>query len=84
MHADDDDDPEIWIIISVYQCRFQRCIRLTMTRRRQAFDNRFKHVFDAEAGLGRNLNRVRGIEADNVLNLCLDRVRIGGGQVNLV
>ena len=84
MHANDHHNPEIRIIIRVYQGGLKRRISFAVPRRWKAFDNRFKHILNAEAGLGRNLNRVRGIEADNVLNLCLDRVRIGGGQVDLV
>jgi hypothetical protein len=40
--------------------------------------------FDVEAGLGRNRHRLRGVEADDVLDLLLDAVGLGGGQVDLV
>ena len=41
-------------------------------------------VVDAEAGLGRDQDRVGGVEADHVLDLLLDLVGLGGRQVDLV
>ena len=53
-------------------------------RRRQAGDDRLQHLGDVEAGLGRDQDRVRGVEADHVLDLLPDLVRLGGRQVDLV
>ena len=39
---------------------------------------------DADAGLGRDHHRVGGVDADHVLDLLLDLVGLGGGQVDLV
>ncbi len=52
--------------------------------RRQAGDDRLQHRVDIEAGLGGDLDRMRGVEPDHVLDLLLDLVRLGGGQVDLV
>jgi len=53
-------------------------------RRRQASDDRLQHLGHVLPGLGRNLNRVRGVEPDHVLDLLLHRRRIGGRQIDLV
>ena len=46
--------------------------------------DRLQHLVDAEAGLGGDHHRVGGVEADHVLDLLLDALRLGGGQVDLV
>ena len=53
-------------------------------RRRQARDDRLQHLGTFEAGLGRDQDGVRGVEADHVLDLLLDLVGLGGRQVDLV
>ena len=86
-HAVDDahqhDDAEIDVVPAVDQQRLQRRVAVAL-RRRQARDDGFQHVGDAEAGLGRDHHRVGGVDADHVLDLLLDLVGLGGGQVDLV
>ena len=86
-HAVDDPDQhhdaEIDVVPAVDQQRLQRGVAVAL-RRRQPVDDGFQHVVDAEAGLGRNHHRVGGIDADHVLDLLLDLVGFGGGQVDLV
>ncbi len=77
------DDAEIGIVVAVDQQRLQRR-RLVALRRRQALDDRLQHEIDVEAGLGRDRHRLRGVEADDVLDLLLDSVRLGRRQVDLV
>ena len=81
--AHQDDDAEIGVVPAVDQHRLQRRVDVAL-RRRQAGDDRLQHVVDAEAGLGRDHHRVGGIEADHLLDLLLDALRLGGGQVDLV
>ena len=47
-------------------------------------DDRLQHLVDAQAGLGRDHQRVAGVEADDVLDLLLHLLRLGGRQVDLV
>ena len=46
--------------------------------------DRLKHLLDVLAGLGRDLERVVGVEADHVLDLLADAVGLGRRQVDLV
>ena len=77
------DDAEIGVVPAVDEERLQRRVDVAL-RRRQARDDGFEHVGNAEAGLGRNLDGVRGIEADHFLDLLLHPIGLGGGQVDLV
>ena len=52
--------------------------------RRQPLDDGFQHRLDVVAGLGRDGDGVRGVDADHVLDLLLDPVGVGGRQVDLV
>jgi hypothetical protein len=52
--------------------------------RGDALDHGFQHFGDADAGLGAGEDGVRGVEADDVLDLGLDLFGFGGGQVDLV
>ncbi len=47
-------------------------------------DDGFQHILDADAGLGRNVHGLCGINADHFLDLLLDALRLGSGQVDLV
>ena len=67
----EDHDAEIGIVPAVDQERLERPVRLALGRR-QALDDRLQHVVDARPGLGRDQERVLGIEADDVLDLLLD------------
>ena len=86
-HAVDDahqhDDAEIGVVPAVDEQRLQRRVRVAL-RRRQAVHDRLQHLVDAEAGLGGDHHGVGGVEADHVLDLLLDALRLGGGQVDLV
>ena len=84
MHAHDDDDAEIRVVIGVYQRSLERGGDLAALRRGQLGDDGFQHVRNAEACLGRNLDGVGGVETDDLLDLLLDARHIGGGQVHLV
>ncbi len=78
-----DDDAEIGVVPAVDEERLQRR-RSVALRRRQPVHQGFEHIRDAEPGLGRYQQRVRGIEPDHVLDLLLDPVGFGGRQVDLV
>ena len=86
-HAVDDahehHDAEIIVVPAIDEHRLQRR-RLIALRRRQARDDRLQHALDVEAGLGRDRHGVGGVEADHILDLLLDAVRLGGRQVDLV
>ena len=53
-----DHDAEIRVVPAVDQQRLERRLGVAL-RRRQAGDQRFEHVLDAEPGLGRDQQRVR-------------------------
>ena len=86
-HAVDDahqhDDAQIGVVPAVDQHGLQRR-GLVALGRRQALDDGFQHQVDADAGLGRDRHGFRRVEADDVLDLLLDAVGLGGGQVDLV
>ena len=77
------DDAEIGVVPAVDQQRLERRVAVAL-RRRQAGDDRLQHLRHACAGLGRDHDRVRGVEADHVLDLLLDLFGLGGRQVDLV
>jgi hypothetical protein len=81
--ADEDDDAQIGVVPAVDEQGLQRGVDVALGRR-QAVDDGFEHRVDAEAGLGRDLERVGRIDADDVLDLRLDARDVGGGQVDLV
>ena len=86
-HAVDDahqhDDAQVGVVPAIDQQRLERR-RAVAFRRRQAGDDGFQHVGHAQAGLGRDHDRVRGVQPDHVLDLLLDRLRLGRRQVDLV
>ena len=51
---------------------------------RQAGDDGLQHQIDAQTRLGRNRHGLGGVDADDVLDLLLDALGFGGGQVDLV
>jgi hypothetical protein len=87
-HAVDDahqhDDAEIGVVPAVDQHRLERLGRVALARRRQLGDDRFQHLLDADAGLGRDQHGLGGIDADHLLDLLADALGLGGGQVDLV
>ena len=76
-------DAEIGVVPGIDEQRLERRIRVAL-RRRQLLDDGFQHALDVDAGLGRDRHGLRGVDADHLLDLLLDPVRIGGGQVDLV
>ena len=78
-----DDDAEIGVVPAVDEQRLQGRRGIAL-RRRQPRHQRFQHPLDVEPGLGRDQHRVRGVEADHILDLLLDPVGLGGRQVDLV
>ncbi len=81
--ADQDDDAEISVVPGIDQEGLQGS-RLVALGRGQALDDRFEHEVDIETRLGRDRHGVRGVEADHVLDLLLDPLGLGGGQIDLV
>ena len=51
---------------------------------RDARDDRFEHVLDADAFLGAGENCVGSVEPDDLLNLLLGALDVGAGQIDLV
>ncbi len=81
--AHEHHDAEVIVVPAVDEHRLQRRFVIAL-RRRQAGDDRLQHALDVEAGLGRDRHGVGGVEADHILDLLLDPLRLGGGQVDLV
>ena len=82
-HAHQNDDAQIGVVPAVHQQRLERRLGIALGRR-QALDQRFQHAFDVDAGLGADLDRVGSVEADHLLDLFLDALWLGRGQVDLV
>ena len=81
--AHEHDDAEIGVVPGIDEQGLERRVRVALGRR-QLLDDGLQHALDVEAGLGRDRHGLRGIDADHLLDLLLDPVRIGGGQVDLV
>jgi len=81
--AHQNDDAEVGIVPAVDQQGLERRRAIALGRR-QARDDRFQHGGHVEAGLGGNLDGVRGVEADHVLDLLFDLGGLGGRQIDLV
>ena len=84
MHAHDDDNAQIWVVIRVNQRGLQRGIRLARLRGGQALDDGLQHIGDAKTRLGRDFQCVRRVEPDHVLDLRFHAVNVCGGQIHLV
>ena len=86
-HAVDDaeqhDDAEIGVVPAVDEQRLERRRGIALGRRQPVHDG-FQHFRHVLAGLGRDQDRVRGVEPDHVLDLLLDLVGLGGRQIDLV
>jgi hypothetical protein len=74
---------QIGVVIGIDQQRLQRRVQSALGRR-QAVHHRFQHQVDIQTGLGRNRHRVAGVQPDDILDLLLDPVGLGGGQIDLV
>ena len=78
-----DHHAEIGVVPAIHQQRLERRLGIA-GRRRQPGDQRLQHALDVEPGLGRDLNRIVGRDADHVLDLLAHPLRLGGRQVDLV
>ena len=77
------DHAQIGVIPAVHQHGGQRGIAVPFGRG-QALDDGLQRLMDADAGLGADPDRVRGVDADHILDLRGHAVTIGRGQVDLV
>ena len=82
-HAHEDDDAAVGVILAVEHERLQRRVRVAL-RGGDVVDDAVEHGLNVDALLGGDLRRVHGGDADDVLDLGLGAVRVGGGQVDLV
>ena len=82
-HAHENHDAEVNVVPAIDQQGLQRRVAVAL-RRRQAGDDGFQHVGNAEAGLCRDHHRFGGVDADHVLDLLLHLFGLGGGQIDLV
>ena len=74
---------EVGVVPGVDQERFQGG-RAVALGGRQAGDDGLQRLGDAQAGLGGGEHGVGGVDADHLLDLRLDALDVGGGQVDLV
>src|SRR5262249_60223787 len=79
--ADKHDDAEIDVVPAVDQQRLQRRVAVAI-RRRQAGDDCLQHALYALTRLGRDQDRIRGIDADHVLDLLLYLLRFCRPQID--
>ncbi len=77
------DDAAVSVVLGVEQQRTRRSPGVPF-RPGQFGDDRFEHLLDAQALLGRAADGVVGIEAQIVLDLLLDAIDVGRRQVDLV
>ena len=80
---DETGDAAIGVVPGVEEQRLQRGVRIPDRRRNVAHDA-LEELVDADAGLGRGEHRVRGVDADDLLDLLLGAVDVGRRQVDLV
>ena len=82
-HPHQHDDAEIGVVPTINQQGLKGCIDIALGRR-QAGDDGFEHQIDANARFCRGEHGLRGVQADDVLDLLLYTLRLGGRQVDLV
>ena len=78
-----DDDPPVGVILAVKDQGLEGGLRIALGRG-NVVDDVLQHRVDVEPHLGRDLGRVHGGQADDVLDLMLDLLGVGGGQIDLV
>ncbi len=76
-------DAAVDVVPGVDQQRLERRLGIPL-RRRDVGDDALEQLVDAQARLGRDQHRVRGVDADHLLDLLLGAVGVGRGQVDLV
>jgi hypothetical protein len=81
--ADQQDDAEIGVVPGVDQHGLQRSVGVALGGR-QAGDDGFQHVLDADARLGAGHDGFGGVDADDVLDLLPHPLGLGRRQVDLV
>ena len=81
--ADHHDNAQIGVVPAVHQHRLQRRVAVALGRG-QARDDGLQDVRDAQTGLGADRDRVLRVDADDFLDVLLDAVGLGRGQVDLV
>ncbi len=82
-HAHEHHHAAVAVVPAIEDERLERRARVALGRRNTR-DDRLEHLLDALALLGRGEHRVRGVQADNVLDLLLGPLHVRGGQVDLV
>lgn len=82
--ADQHHHAEINVIPGIDEEGLCGGVRVALMRRRELGDDGFEQVVDTRTGFGGGEDGFRGVEADNIFDLCADLFRVGGGQVDLV
>ena len=82
-HANKNNDAEVGVVPTVDEECFQRCTGIS-SRWGYSLDDGFKQVGDSGSGLGGDVQCVSSIDADHLLDLLGDPVKVRGRQVDLV
>ena len=83
LQAHIDDDAAVGVVIAVENERLKRRVRVAL-RAGEVLHDVLEHRVDVDALLGGDLGRILGGDGQNVLDLLLDALGVGGGQVDLV
>ena len=83
-NADKGHDAEILVVPGIDQHGFEWSGRVARFRWRQSFDQRFKHVLDAFAGFGGNVDGQLAVEANDLFDLLADAIRFRRRQVDFI
>ena len=82
-NANSGDDAAVFIKIRVKDERLERRVRIALGRRDQK-DNGLQQIMDALAGLARDAHGIIGRDRQVILDLGLNLIGMGRGQVDLV
>ncbi len=82
-HADEGERALVVVVDAVEDQRAQGEALVTLGCGDE-LDHGLQHVLYVLAGFGRDQRRVGGVQADHVLDLLFDKVRLGAGQIDLV
>ena len=83
LQAHVDDDAAVGVVIAVEDQRLKRRVRVAL-RAGKVLHDVLEHRVDVDALLGGDFGRILGGDGQNVLDLLLDALGVGGGQVDLV